>query len=110
MSKYEIGDTAVYVEHAVHLRDLDSLAEQAVTTLIRQDDPEPEETACKYAKDHSPENVLKETGNAIEAEYIGPTGRTVLCEFVVLKKGWIKKQELTEDNGSVDLTEYFKMD
>lgn len=107
----QLGDRATFVEHAVLVKDLDGLCEQAVTVLLAKDCKNVEETAEKAAKRDErkdPDNVLALTGNTLEYEYLAPTGRTVTACWMILKQGWKAIDDLTP--ATLDITEYFKTD
>jgi hydrogenase maturation factor HypF (carbamoyltransferase family) len=66
-----------------------------------------EEFAGNLGKEKSP---LALSGNALESEYIGKTGRTVAAEFAILKSGWKATGDITPDDGSIDFDELYKFE
>lgn len=106
---YQIGEVAVFIEHAVKLIDLDSKMEEATKVLVKETDKDPEFMACFLAK-KSTKTALYLSGNTLDAEYIGRTGRTVSAEFKIVKAAWTLKEEITPDDKSIDLEEYMKIE
>lgn len=107
----QIGDKATFIEHAVHVTDLDSLMEQAVTVWLREDTEDVELKAPKLAEKRAGrdlENALALSGNTLEYEYIDKTGRT--ATGIRTKRGdreiWVIGEDLTPR--TLDLNEYFK--
>lgn len=103
----KLGDKTIFVEHMVIIKDLDSLDEQPVCVNIREN-TEKTEALAEAAAMRSPANMLAMNGNKLEAEYFGPTGRTLEAEWKWIKQGWGTNKDLTP--ATLDVDSYFKMD
>lgn len=109
----EIGDKAIFIEHAVLCRDLDSLMEQPILVTVIATHADPEIRAVELAKKDNglsadSTNALALSGNTLEYEYLQPTGKQVQAVWGVVRLGWIKPQEIAER--TFDITSYYKMD
>ena len=104
----QIGDKAIFVEHAVLCKDLDSLMEEPVTVLLLgslEDETLIAEKAEKFAEKNNL-GGLTMSGNSLEYEYIGRTGRTVELEWIICKPAWGNMQEVGA--ATMDLNQFFK--
>lgn len=97
--------TKIFVEHIVLARDLDSLMEQPITVFLLEDSNNIESRSIRLAK-KSNQNILMETGNTIDYEYYGLSGKKV--EAVSNEGKWVINKEISP--ATVDINDLFTMD
>lgn len=102
-------EEAIFIEHYAQVTDEDSRMEEPVAILFKSDTGDIEDKVEKSALKNS---VLNMSGNHCEAEYMGLTGKTLLCKVIfderVNKLRWDRVRELTPATVSFD--ELYKID
>jgi len=99
-----VGDTTIFLEHLVIVKDIDSSDEEPVRVMVKKDEINYSEVAERYAKNKA---VLAMNGNTLEAEYHSETGKSVEAEWRPTRYGWVPGKELTAA-ASDDDSEHFK--
>jgi len=108
MNKPQPGDKIKMIEHFVVIKDKDNGDQIAITLGYIEGAENVPLKAEKAAETHK-DNVLVLSGNSLECEYQGETGRTYMAEWAPIKYGWRKLEEGELTPSTINLDDYLKM-